>query len=171
MRPRRATPPARSHPGAARGRRAVRSSGGGEAATFASRVVPDLPDEALMALDAELDHDIDEEVEQLLDVRARQLLPAAALLDQQHELLEGELRARRMHARDRARVPGVHVPEVIERLLRPQLRQQDPVGSHAQARLEQMLRRDASETLIVLAVEEADVVRVAVEDELARVLD
>src|ERR1700686_3636290 len=107
MRPRRATPPARSQPGAARGTRAVRSSGGGEAATFASGVVPDLPDEALMALDAELDHDIDEEVEELLDVRARELLPAAALLDQQHELLEGELCARRVHARDGAGGPGV----------------------------------------------------------------
>src|SRR5205823_14284274 len=102
MRPRSATPPARSQPGAARGtgaargRRAVRSGGAGEAATFASGVVPDLPDEALMALDAELDHHIDEQVEQLLDVRARERLPAAALLDQQHELLEGELRARRV---------------------------------------------------------------------------
>src|SRR5438477_622854 len=101
--------------------RAVPSSGGGEAATFASGVVPDLPDKALMALDAELDHHINKQVEQLLDVRARQLLPAAALLDEEHELLEGELRARRVHARDRARVPGVHVPEVVERLLRAQL--------------------------------------------------
>src|SRR5438132_1593384 len=110
----------------ARGARTVRwvslerdSSGGGEAAAFASGVVPDLPDEALMALDAELDHHINQQVEELLDVRARQLLPAAALLDEEHELLEGELRARRVHARDRARVPGVHVPVVIERLLRP----------------------------------------------------
>ena len=124
-----------------------------------------------MALDAELDHHINQQVEELLDVRTRKLLPAAALLDQQHELLEGELRARRVHARDRARVPGVHVPEVIERLLRPQLGEQDPVGSHAQARLEQLLRRHASEALVILAVEEPDVVRVTVEDELARILD
>ena len=48
---------------------------------------------------------------------ARQLLAASALLDQQHELLEREFGARRMDARDRARVTGVDVAQVVEGLL------------------------------------------------------
>ena len=47
-----------------------------------------------MALDPELDHDIHQQIEELLDVSARQLLAATALLDQQHQLLEGQFGAR-----------------------------------------------------------------------------
>ena len=59
---------------------------GRQATAFAVRGVPDLLDEALVALDAELDHDIHEQVEELLDVRAGQLLPSPALLDEGHSL-------------------------------------------------------------------------------------
>ena len=46
------------------------SAGGRQAAALALGVIPDLFDEALVALDAELDHDIDQQIEQVLDVRA-----------------------------------------------------------------------------------------------------
>jgi hypothetical protein len=45
-----------------------------EAAALAARIKPDLLDEAPVALDTELDHDIHQQIEQLLDVGARQLL-------------------------------------------------------------------------------------------------
>ena len=77
--------------------------------------------------------------------------PAAALLDEEHQLLEGELAAAGMHAGDRARVPGVDVAQVIERLLGAQLGEQDPIRLHAQTRLQQLLRRHARESLVVLA--------------------
>ena len=85
--------------------------------------------------------------------------PPATLLDQQHQLLEGELGARRVHARDRARVTGVDVAQVVEGFLRPQLREQNPVRLHAQARFQQLLGRHAREALIVLGVEEPHVIR------------
>ena len=94
--------------------------------------------------------------------------PPGALLHQEHQLLEGELAAAGVDARDRARVAGVDVAQVIERLFRPQLREQNPIGLHAQAGLQQLLRRHAREALIVLRVEEPHVIRVAVEDEFLR---
>jgi len=39
-------------------------------------------------LDAELDDDIDQEIQQVLDVRAREFLACATLLDEEHELLK-----------------------------------------------------------------------------------
>src|SRR6185437_11835281 len=62
-----------------------------QGAVLAARVKVDLFDESPMALDSELNHDIDEEVEECLDVGARELLPSPALLDEKHQLLEGEL--------------------------------------------------------------------------------
>src|SRR5438105_10106008 len=44
-----------------------------------------------------------------------------------------ELAASGVDARDRSRVAGVHVPEVIEGFLRAQLREQDPVRLHARS--------------------------------------
>jgi len=92
---------------------------GAQATAFAVRLIPDLFDEALMALDAELNDDIDQEVQELLDVGARQFLATAALLDEEHELLEGELGAGGVHARDRTRVAGVGIAQVIEGLVGP----------------------------------------------------
>src|SRR5579872_424169 len=86
-----------------------------ESAPFALGVEPDLSNETLMALHPKLNDDVDEEIKKALDVLPRELGPAVALLDEQHQLLEGELRARRMDARDRAGMSGVHVPQVIER--------------------------------------------------------
>src|SRR5487761_255107 len=99
----------RSTPVATRERRFV-LTGGCQAAVFALGLIPDLTNEALVALDPELDDDIDEKMEEIFDVGARELAPRGTLLDEEHQLLEGELGARRMDARDRARVPGVHVP-------------------------------------------------------------
>src|ERR1700733_8538350 len=82
---------------------------GAQATAFAVRFIPNLFDKALMALDAELDDDIDKEVQQLLDIGARQFLPCATLLHEKHQLLEGEFCARGMDARDRARVTAVDV--------------------------------------------------------------
>jgi hypothetical protein len=72
---------------------------------------------------------------------------AGALLDQEHQLLKGQLAACRVDARDRSRVTRVHIPEVVERLLGTELREQDPVRLHAQAGLEK-LRRHASEAFV-----------------------
>src|SRR5262245_60384611 len=72
-------------------RRPPCSAGARQAATFAFGLIPDFFDEALVTLDAKLDDDIDEQVQEALDVRARKLRAAATLLHEQHELLEGEL--------------------------------------------------------------------------------
>ena len=41
-----------------------------------------------MALHPELNDDVDEEIEETLDVLPRELCPAVALLDEEHQLLE-----------------------------------------------------------------------------------
>src|SRR5215813_9424033 len=102
-------------------------AGFGQTATAALGLIPDLLDEALVALDAELDDDVDEEVEKALDVRAGEFAPGGALLDEKHELLERELAAAGMHACDRAGVSGVDVAQIVEGFFRAQLREQDPV--------------------------------------------
>src|SRR5579872_6400200 len=76
--------------------------GGCHVSVFGLWSKPDLLDKALVMIHTELNHHVHKLIEQALDVRTRELLSATALLDQQHELLEGELSARRMHARDRA---------------------------------------------------------------------
>ena len=83
---------------------------GAQATAFAVRVIPDLFDEALMALDAELNDDIDQEVEEFLDIGPRQFLARATLFDEEHQLLEGELRACGMDARDGAGMAAIDVP-------------------------------------------------------------
>lgn len=55
-----------------------------------------------MPFNAKLHDDIDQQIQQVLDISAGQLLAATALLDQQHQLLEGKLGTRRMDTRDRA---------------------------------------------------------------------
>src|ERR1700674_2904289 len=97
---------------------------GGEGTTLALGVIPDLFDVSLVALEPKLNHDIHEQIEKLLDIRPEQLPPRRALFDQKNQLLERQFRARRMHARNRAWVSRVHVPQVIERFLRPQLREE-----------------------------------------------
>src|SRR5487761_694571 len=87
----------RSTPVATRERRFV-LTGGCQAAVFALGLIPDLTNEALVALDPELDDDIDQEIEEILDVGSRDLPPRRTLLDQEDQLLEGELDARRMDA-------------------------------------------------------------------------
>src|SRR5487761_1794164 len=139
----------RSTPVATRERRFV-LTGGCQAAVLALGLIPDLTNEALVALDPELDDDIDQEIEEVLDVSPGALAPCGTLLDEEDQLLEGELGARRMDARDRARVPGVDVTQVIKRLLGAQFRKQNAIGAHAKARLEELLRRHAREALIVL---------------------
>ena len=101
----------------------------------------------------------------------RKLLAGPALFDEQHELLERKLGTRRVNARDRARVARVHVAQIIERFLPAELREQTPIGLHAQAAFEQLLRSDAGEALIVLRIEQAHMIRMAIEHELLGVLD
>src|SRR5277367_1777305 len=80
---------------------------GAQATAFAVRLIPDLFDEALMALDAELNDDIDQEVQELLDVGARQFLPRATLFDEKHQLFKGQFRARGMDTCDGAGVAAI----------------------------------------------------------------
>src|ERR1700732_2348573 len=121
-----------AHPGA-------RVLTAGSEPALAVRVIPDLLDIPLVALEPELNHDIDEQIEQRLDVGARQFAARGTLLHQKHQLLKRGLAARSMHAGDRARVAGIDVAKVIKRLLGPKLRQEYPVGLHAKARLQKLL--------------------------------
>src|ERR1700731_4650533 len=83
---------------------------GAQATAFAVWLIPDLFDEALMALDAELNDHIDQEVQKLLDVGARQFLPRPALFHEKHQLLEGQFCACGMDARDGTGVAAINVP-------------------------------------------------------------
>ena len=65
--------PAPDHPSVSAAPIIRGSTGGRRDATLALGVVPDLLDESLMRLDAELDHDVDEKVQEALDIVARQL--------------------------------------------------------------------------------------------------
>src|SRR5262249_2472266 len=95
------------------------------------RLVPDLPHEALVTLDATLDHNVHQEIQQALDIAARQLATSSALLDQQYQLFESQLGTRGMDAGNRTWMTRVHVAQIVERLFRSQFRQQDPVGFHS----------------------------------------
>jgi hypothetical protein len=67
------------------GQRAVAPLGAGdETATLALGVIPDLFDEALVALKPKLNDDIDQEVQELLDIGPGQLPTRWTLLDQEH---------------------------------------------------------------------------------------
>src|SRR5580704_10274229 len=123
-----------------------------------------------MPLDAELDYDVDEKVQKAFDVAARQLAAARILLDQEYELLKGEFGARGMNAGDGTWVPGIHIAQIVKRLLGPEFREQYPVRFHAQARFEQLLRRDSRNALIILGIKEAHVIRMPVEHQLFGVL-
>src|SRR5438309_1092221 len=96
-----------------------------QAAAPALWLIEDLPDEALLARHAELDHHIDQQIQQTLDIAAGELPPCGTLLDQEHQLLEGELAAAGVNARDRARVTRVDVAQVVEGLFRAHLREQN----------------------------------------------
>src|ERR1700727_714154 len=98
------TAPAASAPKIAGQRAVARLDAGGETATLALGVIPDLLHKALVALEPKLNDDINQEVEELLDIGPRQLPTRRTLLDQEHQLLKREFRARRVHARDGARV-------------------------------------------------------------------
>src|ERR1019366_5207789 len=67
----------------------------GKGRLLASGVVPDLFDESLVALDAELDDDVESQVQQILDVGPCEIPGAVVLLYQQHQLFERQLRAGR----------------------------------------------------------------------------
>jgi hypothetical protein len=66
---------------------------------------------------------------------------------------------------------AVHIAQVVERLLRPKLRQQDPIRLHAKTGLQELLGRHAREPLVVLAVEQPNVVGVPIQNQLLRILD
>src|SRR5438094_8701203 len=61
-------------------RRGARLRGLGQTATTALGIKVDLLDETLVPLHAELDHHIDQQIEQALDVRTRERAAARALL-------------------------------------------------------------------------------------------
>src|SRR2546430_275301 len=146
-------------------------AGFGQAATPALGFIPDLLDEALVALDAELDDDIHQQVEQALDVVPGELAPSVALFHEQHQLFERQLPASGVDAGDGSGMTGVHIAQVVEGFLRAQLGEQNPVRLHAKTALQELLRRHAREPLIVLGVKETDVIRVGVENEFLGVLD
>src|ERR1700681_3428751 len=98
----------------------IRGAGRRRSSALALRLDPDFLDEALVPLDAELNDDVDEKVQQALDVAARQFAAAWVLLDQQAQLLEGEFSARCVNAGDGAGVAGIDIAQVVEGLLRPQ---------------------------------------------------
>jgi len=79
--------------------------------------IPDFLDEALVPLDAELDDDIHQEVEQALDVVPGELAPSVALFHEQHQLFERQLAAFGMDAGDGTGVAGVHIGAGSRRLL------------------------------------------------------
>jgi hypothetical protein len=83
---------------------------GAQATAFAVWVIPDLFDEALMALDTELNDDINQQVQELLDIGAREFLSRSTLFNEKHQLLEREFSARRVDARDGAWVAAIDVP-------------------------------------------------------------
>ena len=106
-----------------------------------------------MVLNAELNHDVDQQIQEILDIAARELAAALVLLDEQYELLERQLGTRRVHARDRSRMPRIDVAQIIECLLGAQFGEQDAVAASFAGGLEQLLRPDARKALIVFRVE------------------
>src|ERR1700730_17629805 len=94
-------------------------------ATFALRGVPDILDIAVMSFPAKLNDDVDEQIQQLLDVCAGESPTPRRLLDEEHQLLKGQLGTCGMETVDRARVPRIDVAQVVERFLRAQLREQN----------------------------------------------
>ena len=62
-------------------------------AALARRIEPYFAHDAAVTLETALDDDVDQQVQQALDVRARESAAAGALLDEQHQLLEGEFGA------------------------------------------------------------------------------
>ena len=68
-------------------------------------------------------------------------------------------------------MPGVHIPQVVECLFRAQLRKEDTIRLHSQARLQQLFWSDPRKTLTILAVEEPHVIDVPVEDQFLGVFN
>ena len=146
-------------------------AGFGRAAAPAPGLIPYFLDEALVPLDAELDDDIQQEVEQALDVVPGELAPSVALFHEQHQLFERQLAASGVDAGDGSGVTAVHIAQVIEGFFRAQFGEQNPVRLHAKTAFQELLRRHAREPLIVLGVKETDVIWVGVENEFLGVLD
>src|ERR1700684_2689944 len=82
-----------------------------QTAPLTCRLIPNFLDVTLVALDSELDHNVDKQVQETLYVLPSKLTTAGALLDEQNQLFEGEFRARGMHARNRARMSGIDVTQ------------------------------------------------------------
>src|SRR4029077_13069858 len=127
-------------------------AGLGQAATPTLGLVPDFLDDALVALDAKLDDDIHQQVEQALDVVPGELAPSVALFHEQHQLFERQLAASGMDAGDGTGGTGVHIAQVVEGFFRAQLGEENPVRLHAKTTLQELLRGHAREPLIVLRV-------------------
>src|ERR1700720_1103539 len=90
---------------------------GCQSTVFARRVIPDLSDTALSILDAELNDDIDQQIQEALDVGSREFLARAALFDEKDKLLDGQFGARGMDTGDRPGVSAIDVAQIVERLL------------------------------------------------------
>src|ERR1035441_3726480 len=65
----------------------------------------------------------------------------------------------------------IDIAQIIESLLGAQFRQQNAIGFHAQARLEQLLRGHARQPLIVFRIEQTHMIGMPVEHQLLGVLD
>src|SRR5215469_10922032 len=124
-----------------------------------------------MPLEAALNDYVNEQIEETQDVTPCKGPACNALLYQENELLECQLGAHRVNAGDRSGMTRVDVPQVVERLLGAQFREQNAVGTHPQTALEQLLGRHTRQALIVLAVKEPHVIGMSLENELARILD
>jgi len=114
---------------------------------------------------------IHQQVEQALDVVPGELAPSVALFHEQHQLFERQLAASGVDAGDGSWVTGVHIAQVVEGFFGAQLGEQNPVRLHAKTALQELLRRHARESLIVLRVKETDVIRVVSRNEFLGVLD
>src|SRR3954469_9314545 len=126
--------------------------------TLGVRVEIDFRDAEAAVDPLALHDDIDQQVEELANVLALEILAAFALLHQQRELLKREPRRVGVNRRDRARMTGVHISDVGEGRPVPQLLEEDAIGPHAQTAFEKIFGANLGLALAALRVEQPDVV-------------
>ena len=86
---------------------------------LAARIEPNLLDEAFVILDAKLNDDVNQQVQQTFDVGSCKVAAALILLNQKNQLLKGQFRARGVNTGDGSRVSRIHVPQIVECLFCP----------------------------------------------------
>ena len=131
----------------------------------------DAADEAPTGIDAEVHHDIDHRTRQAVDLRHRHPATARRLADHQRDLLERQFAAAGVNARHAARVSRGRQAQEVEGFFAAHLRQEDAVRAQAKAGLQQQLRRHRAGPLSALGIEQVQLVRMAGQGQLGRVLD